>query len=479
MQRITKFGLAGLTMLSPMISNAAAKKQSPNIIYIMLDDLGKEWVDCYGAEGIELPNVTKLAETGMRFNNVYSMPQCTPSRVSFLTGQYPFRNGWVNHWDVPRWGGGAHFDEKKNPSLPLLMQKAGYVTAAVGKWQIDDFRVEPKAMEKVGFDDYCMWTGYETGVPASAKRYWNPYIHTKNGSSVHKDKFGEDIFTDFLIDFMTKNREKPMFLYYPMCLPHTPFTTTPLEKDAKGKYDQHKAMVRYTDFILGRIVKALDDLKIRNNTIIIWTTDNGSTGSLVNVMNKRKVKGGKIKYTENGVNAPFIVNCPGIVPQGKTTNALVDFTDMLPTFAQLAGVKPSDKFTYDGFSFADLICGKSADSNRQWIMAMGGRNEARLVSHGNVQNKYKFRDRIVRDKRHKVYFGLDRKPYKMYDLLKDPAEEKNIIGNPELKSVLEKLSKLEKTWPSEDQNPTFEANPKQAWDVKYKTAKREKKRKKK
>ena len=118
------------------------------------------------------------------------------------------------------------------------MKQAGYATAVAGKWQIDDFRVEPEAMQKVGFDDYCMWTGYEASNKPSTKRYWDPYIHTKAGSKTYPGQFGDDIFSDFLIDFMKKNKEKPMFMYYPMCLPHTPFTTTPLEKTVTSKYEK-------------------------------------------------------------------------------------------------------------------------------------------------------------------------------------------------------------------------------------------------
>ena len=99
----------------------------PNILFILLDDLGKEWINCYGAEGIETPHIDALAEGGMLFHNAYSMPQCTPSRVAFLTGQYPFRNGWVNHWDVPRWGVG-YFDTKQYPSIARILQRGGYAT---------------------------------------------------------------------------------------------------------------------------------------------------------------------------------------------------------------------------------------------------------------------------------------------------------------------------------------------------------------
>ena len=252
-------------------------KNLPNILFILLDDLGKEWVSGYDADNINTPNIDSLINGGMKFNNVWSMPQCTPSRVTLMTGQYPFRHGWVNHYDVPRWGHGVNFDSNKNPSLAKILKKAGYKTCIAGKWQINDFRLQPEALFVHGFDDYCVWTGGEGGnLKKSEKRYWNPYIHNKNGSKTYTGEFGEDIFSNFIIDFIEKNKQNPMFIYYPMCLPHGPLTTTPSEPDLNDKIDKHKAMVRYTDIILGKLVSALKKFKIRDNTIIFWTTDNGT-----------------------------------------------------------------------------------------------------------------------------------------------------------------------------------------------------------
>ena len=167
--KTSAIGLFGISSVKKLFSAS----EKPNIVFIMIDDLGKEWIKCYGGEGIETPNIDKLAAGGMQFSNIYSMPQCTPTRACLMTGQYPYRNGWVNHWDVPRWGVG-YFDWKNNPSVGRIMQSAGYKTAAAGKWQINDFRINPDAMEKHGFDDFCMWTGYETGNKASGERYWDP-----------------------------------------------------------------------------------------------------------------------------------------------------------------------------------------------------------------------------------------------------------------------------------------------------------------
>ena len=131
-----------ISIIISVLSITVWAKEKPNILFILLDDLGKEWVSCYGAEDIQTPTFDKLAAEGIKFNNYYSMPQCTPTRVALMTGQYPFRNGWVNHWDVPRWGGG-HFSWLKNPSIARVMQSAAYKTAVAGKWQINDFRVQP------------------------------------------------------------------------------------------------------------------------------------------------------------------------------------------------------------------------------------------------------------------------------------------------------------------------------------------------
>ena len=316
-----------------------AEVDHPNVILILIDDLGKEWVGACGARDIETPNIDKLAEGGIRFRNAYSMPQCTPSRVAILTGQYPYRNGWVNHWDVPRWGAGCHFDPAMYPCVtPRRLKKAGYATAAAGKWQIDDFRVEPDALAEARFDDWCMWTGYETGVPASAERYWDPYVNRKgHGSKTLTGKFGPDVYNDFVLEFIREHRDEPFFVYYPMALVHTPFVTTPHEPNAQGKLAKHKAMVRYTDFLLGKLVKELDRLGIREKTIVIWTTDNGTVPSITGALGNRRVRGGKARTTENGINAPFIANCPGLVPAGKTSDALVDFTDFAPHAGRVGG----------------------------------------------------------------------------------------------------------------------------------------------
>lgn len=449
--------------LKPALGTVTEK---PNILFIFADDMGKEWVSSYGADGIKTPNIDRLADTGLTFENFYVMPQCTPSRVSLFTGKYPFRHGWVNHWDVPRWGGGAHLDPDANPSFARILKSAGYKNAAAGKWQVNDFRVQPEIMKDHGFDDYSMWTGYETGNPPSAERYWDPYIHTKSGSKTYHGQFGEDVFVDFLIDFMKKYKNSPMFLYYSMALPHTPFTTTPADSAVSGRIERHKAMVRYIDILVGRLENAIVDLGLRENTIIIFATDNGSTASITGLLDGREVKGGKTKITENGICVPFIVNCPGMVPEGKVTDALSDITDIFPTFIELANAEVPDNIVIDGISQAKLFTGISGHSQRDWIMAMGGGNRAALSEKG-VENEYRFRDRVIRDKKYKLFVSSERKPEKMVDLETDPGENNNLLppSDPETKAVFEKLWKVIDSFPEKDNDPIYNPLPPQTWDV--------------
>ena len=472
MIRLTILLFSIITISSCNSKNTDHAKARPNVILILVDDLGKEWVSCYGAEDISTPNIDALAASGVKFNNVYSMPQCTPTRLTLMTGQYPFRHGWVNHWDAPRWGGGVHFDESMYPSLGREMKKAGYQTCIAGKWQIDDFRIEPDALSKNGFDEYCMWTGYETGIPASANRYHDPYLYTSEGSKPYADQFGPDVFKDFITDFIKSNKDEPMFIYYPMVLTHTPFVNTPLDS-AASKLGKHKAMVKYTDLITGDIIKTLEEEGIRENTIVIWTTDNGTTRAVSGTLDGVKVQGGKARTIEAGICEPFIISWPNAIPPNTTSNALIDFSDIYPTFLDIAGIAPQSETNtsdvnhiIDGRSFKETLLNTSTPSHRQWILSMGGGNNAQLTAKG-VENQYVFRDRVLRDERFKLYVDINRKAAKFFDLQNDPWEQMNLIDslNTQLrKEHFLKLLDVVKTFPYKDNDPQYNPNPPQSWD---------------
>lgn len=429
------------------------EKKQPNLIFILVDDLGKEWISCYGASEIETPNIDQLAASGIKFNKAYSMPQCTPSRVALITGQYPSTNGWVNHYDVPRWGHGVNFDTKKNPSFAKELRKAGYKTCVAGKWQINDFRIEPEAMVNAGFDDYCMWTGYESDNPASESRYWDPYIHTKEGSRTYIGQFGPDIFSDFIIDFLRENKDNPMCVYYPMVLTHSPFVHTPLEPNAHTKYQKHCAMVRYTDMIIGKIVNALKQQDILDNTYLIFTTDNGTANSIIGKRDSVYVRGGKTFLTENGVNAPMIVITPDQLK--NESDALVDFTDVYPTLLDLGHVENINTQKIDGQSFAEVLKGTDSIGKRAWALSMGGL--AAIISEDSLmQNRFDFRDRIIRTEKYKAYVDTQKQVVRIFDMEQDPYETINLIENKEVSPVLDYFNLILDGIASHDNNPVYD-----------------------
>lgn len=442
-----------------------AIQEKPNIIFILIDDLGKEWISCYGSSSVHTPNIDHVAEEGMLFHNVWSMPQCTPSRVALLTGQYPYTNGWINHFDVPRWGHGARFDARVNPCFPKVLQKAGYHTCAAGKWQVNDFRLEPEAMLEAGFDEYCMWTGGEGGNESiSDKRYWDPYIYNREGSKTYTGAFGPDIFCDFLLAFMEKHRDHPMFIYYPMVLTHVPFVHTPAEPGASTRFEKHRAMVRYTDLIIGKILSGLERLGIKDKTYLFITSDNGTARSMIAERNGVFIRGGKAYLTENGINAPFIVLCPGR-QKGEESDALVDFTDIYPTLLDLAGldIKPDDQI--EGYSFAAVLRGEEAGNSRDWILSMGG-HPAMIGRDGRIQNYFSFRDRVLRDGRYKVYVDTLKQIHRIYDMEKDPYETKNMVEDLSLiRPLIDKFRSAVDGLPPEDNNPRYEKLDQSFYDI--------------
>lgn len=475
--------------LVPAAESAAAER--PNIVFMMVDDLGTEWVSVYGADDVQTPNIDALAATGLRFTNAWSMPQCTPTRVTLLTGQYPFRHGWVNHWDVPRWGAGCHFDPERNLTFARLFQAAGYRTGIAGKWQINDFRVQPGILQEHGFDAWCMWTGYEGGNPPSGERYADPFVVTTHPVGRHgwprqnvrrtevstagtfPAEFGPDLYNDFVCDFLRRHRDEPMLVYYPMVLTHGPLVATPDEPDVSGPLDRHTAMVDYTDKLVGRVVDTLDELDLRERTIIVFTTDNGTSRGLTGHRNGRAVSGGKARLTENGTCQPFLVNCPGTVPAG-VTHALTDFSDVFPTFCDLAGIPLPEGVVLDGRSIAPVILGRTDEGPRKWILSMGF-GAARLDEDG-VRGVYDYNPRVIRNHRYKIHVDHQRTIHALYDLQSDPFEDANLIDSSqaEHQAALRQLTAVADRLPETDARPRYTPLPPQPWDKQPSAGKRRK-----
>jgi arylsulfatase A-like enzyme len=308
-----------------------------------------------------------------------------------------------------------------------------------------------------------MWTGYETLNPPSAERYQDAYIHTSEGSKTYEGRFGPDVYTDFLIDFMRQHREEPMLLYYPMALTHPPLVATPHEPDAEGMIGKHSAMVRYMDYLIGRLVDELDALGLRERTYVFFTTDNGTSQGIDGRMNGRNVPGGKGTLGENGMHAPFIVSKPGAVPAGTTTEALVDFTDLFPTFAELARLPLADSLELDGHSFAGVLHDPRDPGARDWVLSMGF-GPAKLTEEGVVPIK-PFTDRAVRDVRYKLWVE-DGASSALYDLEADPAEATNLIASdePAIAAARSKLEGIVASFPERDAAPRYNRLPPQPWD---------------
>jgi len=227
--------------------------------------------------------------------------------------------------------------------------------------------------------------------------------------------------------------------------------------------------VRYVDKLVGRLVSTLDELGIRERTIVIFTTDNGTVPGVTGTLNGLRVKGAKGKAVELDVCSPFIVNCPGIVPEGVETEALTDLSDLLPTFVELGGGDTSEDLIIDGTSIAPMILGKEKDTEREWIMALGF-GAARLTENG-VRGETDFEKRVIRDKRYKVWVSREKKVIRLHDLKKDPWEKTNLLDSDLAahKEALQKFQVVVDSLPDKDSHPLYEPRASNPWDMKLST----------
>ena len=395
----------------------------PNVLFILLDNVGKDWFRCYGSQEDQTPVMDRLARTGLKFRSFYVTPVCSTTRVMLLTGRYPFRTGWHTHHDPAIYGGG-YFDWNREICLARVMKSAGYDTCISGKWQINDLfdPAQKDAIYKHGFDEYCLFPEGRKGHPAHKKRYWDPYVIRDGKRLDTTGQFGPDIFTDYLIDYMSRHRERPFFAYYPMILTHIPVVSTPFNKDQDLTPRQKFAgMLRYADHLIGRLIDALDRFGLRDSTIVFITVDNGTDNgtdqkafeSLGGRIHGRISGEGIYSLTERGINMPFIVNCPALVRGGRESDDLIDASDILPTLAELAGAKLPDGVIIDGRSFAPQLLGHMRKTPwRSWCLT-----------------QY-YKTRVIRDQRFKLYSTGE-----FFDLSEDPLEKHNLAGTPALKNA--------------------------------------------
>jgi arylsulfatase A len=338
--------------------SAQYKKQTkvskkPNIIYILADDLGIGDVSCYGSDKNKTPNIDQLAKGGIRFNHSYTAPLCGPSRAMILTGRYAFRTGAVNQDMV------ADIKPQDEVLIPSVLKTEGYITSLTGKWS--QFSLTPGDF---GFDDYITFQG-SGDYWATQKKKSENYI--ENGVNKKLDTLSDmpDLMHNHLVNFLTTNKDKPFFLYYSMVHVHALIQRTPDSKPGSDLYEDNTA---YMDKLIGKLLKTLDDLKLRENTLIIFMGDNGTASQYAfrSTINGKELSGKKGTMLECGSLVPTIANWPGVIEADKVSNTLIDSSDLLPTFADVAGAKLPTKKLIDGRSFLPQLTGKKGNP-REWI----------------------------------------------------------------------------------------------------------------
>lgn len=392
--------VAAAAMAGPAAA-ADASRPRANVILILADDLGYETIGANGGTSYKTPVLDRLAATGVRFTQCYVQPLCTPTRIQLMTGQYNVRN-YVDFGSM-------------NPRLKTFanfFKEAGYATCIVGKWQLGRAVDLPRTF---GFDEACLWQ--HTRRPG---RYKNPGLEI-NGKEVDysRGEYGPDIVNDYALDFITRHKEKPFLLYYPMMLTHSPYDPTPDSPDyneragkAKGKgkgkaaggIDPHFAdMVAYMDKLLGKLVARLDQLGVRDNTLLLFVGDNGTGKGTRSMMGSRLVIGGKGEPNASGMHVPLMASWPGKTASGKVCTDLVDSSDFLPTICEAAGVSIPSTWTVDGKSFYPQLRGEKG-SPRAWYYSW-------YAPRGKMVAEF------AATARYKLY-----RTGKFYDLEQDPEE---------------------------------------------------------
>jgi arylsulfatase A len=378
--------VATASVAHPLVASAA---QRPNIIFIVADDLGLPGVGCYGG-AYRTPALDALAADGTRFERCFAAPLCGPTRALLLTGRYAFRTGVTEN------NRGPLATPDKDGCVALQMKQAGYATAVAGKWhQLRHFTTRADGA-RWGFDEFLLWGPAEEDEEGRSKaeqrlarekgrpdRYWGP-IFNHNGEALTgtPDQYGPDVLNEWVIEFIRRHKDGPFFVYYPMPLLHGPLARTPdspadraVPAKKKQAFENSNAdslyadSIAYVDTLVGRLVAALDDVQVRENTLLVFCGDNGSVP--VGTLHGRMVDGSKGQLTDGGSRVPLIVHWPRGTPAGAIRHDLVDASDFLPTFAELAGARLPDRIRIDGRSFAPAIRGEKG-TPRDWVYVQLG-----------------------------------------------------------------------------------------------------------
>lgn len=351
-----------------------AHAERPNIVLIMADDMGYEALAANGGESCKTPNLDKLAAGGIRFTNCFANPLCTPSRAKIMTGQYNVRN-------YLKFG----LLDRGQTTFAHQLKEAGYATCIAGKWQLGK---QNDAPQHFGFDESCLWQHTRSGRSKQKgktydRRFVNPLLEINGKEKEYLGgEYAPKICTDFVCKFIDQNKTRPFLVYYPMILTHCPFDPTPDSKDwdpkrlgsttYKGDLNDpqrhFKDMVGYADKMVGQIVKQLESSGLRNNTLIMFTGDNGTDKPIVTPWNGTEVIGGKGTMTDRGTRVPMIANWPiGIKKPGRVADDLIEFVDIMPTLCEVTGANLPPNHPGDGKSLASVLNDGNAKRVKDWI----------------------------------------------------------------------------------------------------------------
>ena len=346
----------------------AAEPDRPNIIFMMADDLGYGDLGCYGQKHIQTPNIDRLAAEGTRFTQVYAgSTVCAPSRSVLMTGLHTGHTtvrGNFGKGGVKGLGGGSGRVPLRDEDVTVaeVLKQAGYTTGMTGKWGLGEPNTTGQP-NRQGFDE---WFGYlnqrraHTYYPTFIWRNQDKHLLPDNEGG-KKQTYTHDLFTQFALDFVRQNKDRPFLLYLPWCIPHAKYEIPSVEpyadREWPGDAKVHAAMVTRMDRDVGRIMSLLDELKIGRRTIVFFCSDNGAAKRWEVIFDSSgPLRGHKRDMYEGGIRTPMIVRWPGKVPAGQTSDAIWYFADFLPTAAELAGVEPPRGI--DGVSVVPSLLGQ-------------------------------------------------------------------------------------------------------------------------
>ncbi len=346
-----------------------AEDPKPNLVFILADDLGWTDLGCYGSRYYETPHIDRLAEEGMRFVNGYTCgPNCQPTRAALMSGQYGPRTGVYTVGSIERfnWRSRSLRPVDNVTALPLdrvtiaqALKAAGYATGMFGKWHLG--QKDQYHPGRRGFDEAIVSAGRHFDFRTNPKVKYPPGTYLA------------DFLTDKAVDFIRRHRREPFFLYLPHFGVHSPYQAKKeliakfRDKPPAGGHHRptYAAMIASVDQSVGRVLAVLDELKLSENTLVIFSSDNGGVGGYLRegikggtVTDNAPLRGGKGMLYEGGIRVPYIFHWPGVIRPGQTCDTPINSVDLYPTLLELAGAKPPAGQTLDGLSYARLLVGR-------------------------------------------------------------------------------------------------------------------------